>query len=83
MYSGECLFIDDPHKADEAHSDKQRQATVDWYQQTASTRLDSKDAVTIGVQQRLHQGDLPGILLDQGGWEHPNLSVIASTRPIA
>ncbi len=75
---GNWLIIDDPHKADEAHSDKQRQTAVDWFEQTAATRLDSNDkGGIIGVQQRLHQGDLPGILLDKGGWDHLNLPAIA------
>lgn len=72
------MIIDDPHKADEAHSDKQRQATIDWFEQTAATRLDSNDkGGIIGVQQRVHEGDLPGILLAKGGWENLNLRAIA------
>lgn len=78
---GDILIIDDPHKADEAESDAKRQKTVDWYPQTASTRLnDPSTGKIILVQQRFHEQDLAGTLLEAGGWEHLNLPAIAESE---
>jgi predicted phage terminase large subunit-like protein len=75
---GNLLIIDDPHKADEGHSDTKRQGVVDWYEHTAATRLDDpKKGVVIIIHQRLHQADLAGSQLEKGGWYHLNLPVIA------
>ena len=75
---GNWLIIDDPHKADEVHSDKLRQSVIDWFEQVAATRLDDKDkGVIIVIQQRLHQGDLAGVVLDKGHYYHLNLAAIA------
>jgi len=75
---GNLLIIDDPHKADEVHSDTKRQAVIDWYEHTAATRLDDPNkGVAIIIHQRLHQADLAGSQLEKGGWYHLNLPVIA------
>jgi predicted phage terminase large subunit-like protein len=75
---GNWLIIDDPHKADEVHSDTKRQSVVDWYEHTAATRLDDpKKGVVIIIHQRLHQADLAGSQLEKGGWHHLNLPAIA------
>lgn len=75
---GNFLIIDDPHKADEANSDIKRTRTTDWFSQAAVSRLNSKKAgVIIVIQQRLHQADLAGILIEREGWYHLNLPAIA------
>jgi len=75
---GNLLIIDDPHKANEVHSDTKRQKVIDWYEQTAATRLDDpKNGVVIIIHQRLHQADLAGSQLEKGGWHHLNLPAIA------
>ena len=75
---GNVLIIDDPHKADEVHSDTRRQAAVDWFERTAATRLDdSKKAFVIIIHQRLHQADLAGSQLEKGCWYHLNLPATA------
>jgi predicted phage terminase large subunit-like protein len=75
---GDVLIIDDPHKADEVNSDLKRQAVLDWYEQTAATRLDDpRKGIVIIIHQRLHQADLAGSLLEKGGWYHLNLPAIA------
>jgi len=83
---GNWIFIDDPHKAEEASSDSLRHKTLNWIDQTAMSRLnDKKNGRIILIQQRLHQADLAGHFIDQGEWHHLNLPVIAeqdSTIPI-
>lgn len=80
------IIIDDPHKADEALSDKARAKVINWYQSTLVSRLDDKQAgQIIVVMQRLHSDDLSGHQLGTGDWQHLNLPAIApddSTIPI-
>jgi predicted phage terminase large subunit-like protein len=72
------IIIDDPMKADEAQSDKGRRATNDWYPTALLSRLDDKEkGAIILVMQRLHEDDLAGKLLREGGWRHLDLPAIA------
>jgi predicted phage terminase large subunit-like protein len=65
------LIIDDPHKADEARSDVTRQAVLDWYDRTLSTRGVSRGVRKVIVMQRLHEEDLSNHVLSKGGkWRH-------------
>ena len=75
---GNLLIIDDPQKPQDAHSQSAREHVEQWYHNTLYPRLDSKadDAIVV-VMQRLHEGDLVGTLLREGGWEHLNLPAIA------
>lgn len=57
---------DDPHSIEEAESETERDNVVTWWDETMSTRL----ARQVVVMQRVHQKDLTGHLLEQGGWEH-------------
>lgn len=72
------LIVDDPVKnAEEAHSEKTREAHMNWWLSTARTRLQKGSGVII-VMTRWHQDDLAGrLLVDQelGGdkWEVLNL----------
>ena len=75
---GNILVLDDVHKPNEALSDAQRTAVVDWFRNTLLSRLDDKDRdVIILIQQRVHEDDLVGHLLEQEGWRHLNLPAIA------
>lgn len=77
------LIIDDPHKADDAMSVAKRQAVLEWYRQTAISRLnDPENDCIVLVQQRLHEDDLVGTLLESEGWVHLNLSAIAEQREL-
>lgn len=68
---GDVILIDDPHKADEAESDAERQNVLDWYDGTISTRFnDPQRGVEVIVMQRLHEQDLVGHALEHGGWTH-------------
>lgn len=74
------LIIDDPQKPDEALSDVQRKKCIDWFENTLRSRLNSKtDGCIILIMQRLHQNDLAGHLIEQGGWEVLSFPAIAET----
>lgn len=92
---GGAIVIDDPHKADEARSDKIRQGVIDWFQNTLESRKNSPDTPIILIMQRLHEKDLAGWLLGDRGkdlsgppvpggngevWEHLCLSAWADAR---
>lgn len=63
----DLLIIDDPIKdAEEAQSDTVRQKHWDWWQSTASTRL-QPGAVVIVLMTRWHEDDLAGRLLEHAG----------------
>ena len=82
----DLIVVDDPLKAEEAMSEPARRRVIDWYAGTLVSRLNDKDrGPIVVVMQRLHENDLAGHLLDQGGWEHLDLPAIAiedSTVPI-
>jgi hypothetical protein len=61
---GGALIIDDPHKADEAHSETIREGVIEWFQNTLESRLNSPDTPVILIMQRLHELDLAGWLLE-------------------
>lgn len=65
---GGAIIVDDPHKADEASSDKIRQGVIDWFQTTLESRKNSPGTTPIIViMQRLHERDLAGWLLGDRG----------------
>jgi len=65
------VVVDDPHNVIHRESDAQRHATLDWWDQAMSTRLnDPKTGAKVIVMQRLHEKDLSGHVLEQGGYEH-------------
>ncbi|MEJ6010476.1 hypothetical protein [Novosphingobium aquae] len=66
----DIIIIDDPLKANEAHSPTARQNCVDWFNSSIHTRFDNpKEGKIIAVAQRLHAEDLPGHLIEIGSWE--------------
>lgn len=71
---GGCIVVDDPHKADEVHSDITRKKVLSWFQDTLESRKnDPKRTPTIVIMQRLHAEDLAGFLLRGGNgeeWDH-------------
>ena len=75
---GDIIIIDDPHKPEEATSEAKRTSVLDWYQSTLLSRLNEPQSGPIVlIQQRLHEADLAGVLLEQGGWTHLDLPAIA------
>jgi predicted phage terminase large subunit-like protein len=74
----DIIIVDDPLKAEEAMSETARRRVIDWYAGTLVSRLNRKerDPIII-VMQRLHEDDLAGRLLEQGGWYQLDLPAIA------
>ena len=69
---GDRVAVDDPHSTSEGESDAIRGATLDWWDQTMSTRLnDPKRGAFIVIMQRVHESDLTGhILAKESGYTH-------------
>ena len=77
---GNLFVIDDPLKPNDAHSEAARHKTIEWYKSTLVTRPDDKRRSRIVVvMQRIHEEDLVGYLLEQGGFEVLNLPAIAQS----
>lgn len=77
-FGADLIVIDDLMKAADAASALERQRAFDYYQQTLLSRLnDKKDGCIIVIQQRLHEDDLPGRLIESGQFKHLNLPAIA------
>ena len=54
------IIIDDPITAANARSLTERQAVLDWFTQTVSTRGVARHTRTVLVMQRFHEQDLAG-----------------------
>lgn len=77
---GDRIVVDDPHKAGHAHSANRRERVVTWWDEEMSTRAnDPKRSAFVVMMQRLHEGDLSGHVLAQGGYVH--LCLPAEYRP--
>src|SRR4029077_11941738 len=74
----DLIIIDDPLKAEDAMSEPARRRVIDWYGGSLVSRLNNKEKGSIvAVMQRLHEDDLAGHLIGQGGWHHLDLPAIA------
>lgn len=70
---GDTVIIDDPHDADKAQSDVERESVLDSYDHKIISRLNNQVTGNIVlIMQRLHQKDLAGhVLLEEADdWEH-------------
>jgi predicted phage terminase large subunit-like protein len=75
---GDLLIVDDPLNAADALSKPSRDRANSWCTGSLISRLDNKlTGAIIAVMQRLHQDDLTGHLMEQGGWEVFQLPAIA------
>lgn len=75
---GDFIIIDDPLKPEEAVSDGRRDAVNEWYDRTLYSRLNNKaTGCIIIIMQRLHEDDLVGHLVQQGGWKVLKFPAIA------
>jgi predicted phage terminase large subunit-like protein len=67
----DALFCDDPHDAQGVHSKIQRQAVIDRWDQAVRNRVNEPaHSIRLLIMQRLHEDDLSGHWLRQGGSEH-------------
>jgi hypothetical protein len=74
----DLIIVDDPLNANEVYSEAARKRVIDWYGGALVSRLNDKQTGSIiAVMQRLHEDDLAGHLLRQGGWRHLNMPAIA------
>lgn len=77
---GDTLILDDPQSVSEALSDTLRAATTQMIRQSLMTRVNNAvtDAVIL-IMQRIHEKDISGELLSDGGWTHLNLPAVAQS----
>lgn len=69
-YRGDSFIIDDPHDVSKAESDAKRSEAVQWFIESAQTRLNSlRDSSIIVVMQRVHEEDVTATALEMG-YEH-------------
>lgn len=70
-HRGDAIVVDDPLNAKERNSEVKREAATDWWKRTMPTRLnDPRTGVRVVIMQRLHELDLSGVILEEGGFEH-------------
>jgi predicted phage terminase large subunit-like protein len=75
---GNFLVLDDPHSAADAWSDALREKDNDQIRGSLMSRLDNpRQSTMIVIQQRLHEHDATGMLLELGGWRQLELPVVA------
>lgn len=68
---GDRVVADDPHNASQTESDTVRESVLELWGSVFSTRLnDPATGAMVVVMQRLHQRDVAGAMLSEGGWEH-------------
>lgn len=61
---GNIILIDDAHNAQEVESDLVRTSTLQWWDESMSTRLnDPATGAFVVIMQRLHQEDLTGHII--------------------
>lgn len=78
---GDFVIIDDPHNPKGAESERDREQAVMNFDLGWSARLnDKKTGRIIVIMQRLHDRDLTGHLLAQGGYTHLKIPTIAEER---
>jgi predicted phage terminase large subunit-like protein len=68
---GGCFILDDSLKPDEATSDTIRQGVIDWWYNTAQSRLNNGNRTSvIHIGQRVHEADLPALFISMPEWRH-------------
>ncbi|MEA1085212.1 phage terminase large subunit [Sphingomonas sp. CD22] len=76
-FGADLIIVDDCMKADDVKSVTSREEVKGWFGNTLFTRLNDKQTGRIlSIQQRLHEDDLPAMLLERG-YRHLNLPAIA------
>jgi len=71
---GERIIADDPHNIKKSESTDVREDTVNWWNIVMSTRRnDLTKSARVVVQQRTHEGDVAGDIIERGGYVHLNL----------
>lgn len=76
---GGALLFDDIIKPEDALSDTIREGRNNWYFNTAQSRINSPKTAKIGIAQRTHEADLPGMLISKS-WPHLVLPALDEVR---
>jgi predicted phage terminase large subunit-like protein len=80
---GDWIIIDDPMKASIVPTELELKKVIDYYTGVLYSRLNNKQTGRIIlIMQRIHEEDLAGYLVQQGGWHHLNLPAIAQQEEI-
>jgi predicted phage terminase large subunit-like protein len=71
---GDRIVIDDAHNMKDINSDTIREGVLTWWKDVMPTRGNNpKKLSRVVIGQRGHHADLPGHLIEGGGWVHLNL----------
>jgi predicted phage terminase large subunit-like protein len=72
---GDVLIADDLLRISDRFSEPIRRGVNDWFKETFMSRLnDPERGVIVCVGQRLHERDIFGEILAEGGWTHLNFT---------
>lgn len=83
-FKADVGIVDDPISAQSAYGDRaELRNHTRWFDEAFMTRLIAPDSPVCVVMQRLHERDLAGHLLNQGGWTHLCLPAEYDGRPAA
>src|SRR5258708_3014432 len=67
-HGGDIIVVDDPINVSDADSLTVRETTLEWWDLTMSSRLNNpKTGAKVIIMQRVHEDDLSGHILRQGG----------------
>lgn len=62
---GDRIIIDDPHSVQDAESERIREETIRWFRESISSRFNDLDTgALVIIMQRVHEGDVSGVILD-------------------
>lgn len=74
----DLIIVDDPIKADDVYSEVMLEKCFRWITETVMSRFNEpKTGAMVVVAQRLHVSDIPGRLIEAGGWDVLELPAIA------
>jgi predicted phage terminase large subunit-like protein len=77
-FGADLIVIDDLMKAQDTGSEARRESVTTYYREALLSRLNApKEGSVIAVQQRLHEDDLPALLMASATYAHLNLPAIA------
>jgi len=68
---GDIVSVDDPHNVREAESEAVRESTLRWWDEAMQSRLnDANIGAFVIIQQRVHERDLTGHVVERDGYHH-------------
>jgi predicted phage terminase large subunit-like protein len=77
-HGADLIIVDDPSKPEDAGSPEQLNRVSRLFETAVLTRLNNpRLGRVVVVAHRIHDRDLSGVLLEEGGWEHLKLAFVA------